>query len=253
MAYQDRKEEILSILYKQNYVSVKELTKLLYVSEPTIRRDLSQLEKEGLLRRNRGGAILVTRDELQYPQSYRQDENVIEKKYIAKLATQLLSEYHTIFLDSSSSCYYLAQMMDDKSKIHVVTHGLLTAQELGKYSNIQVELVGGVYDPKNNMVCGPDANYFVQSRYADACFLSAAGIDLKQGFTCQSLDDTGLCRRYHQQSKKTIVLLDHSKFNKKYFIKLLDWSDVDIIVTDRSLPEELDNYCFKNNIEVIYE
>lgn len=253
MAFRDRKEEILSILQNRNYISVKELTELLYVSEPTVRRDLSKLEKAGFLRRNRGGAVLLSQNEVSYPQSYRQDEHVKEKKYIAKLALQLLPAYHTMFFDSSSSCCYLAQMMGDISSIHVITHGLLTAQELGKHSNIHVELTGGTYDLRNNMVIGPDASHFVHSRYADACFISTAGLDLEQGLTGQLLEDTDLSRQYHQQSGKTILLIDHSKLYKKYRFKALGLSEIDIIVTDQPLPKDIDDYCYEHDIEVIYE
>ena len=96
MSFEDRERKIIQLVKEKNYISVKELTKLLYVSEPTIRRDLTLLEKKGLLKRNRGGASYVSRQQTQYPQAFRHDENIQEKKYIARLASQ--SKMVTLFL-----------------------------------------------------------------------------------------------------------------------------------------------------------
>lgn len=71
--------------------------------------------------------------------------------------------------------------------------------------------------------------------------------------TGQLLEDSDLSKQYHQQSGKTILLIDHSKLNKIYRFKTLDVSEIDIIVTDQPLPKDIDDYCYEHDIEVIYE
>ena len=116
MSFEDRERKIIQLVKEKNYISVKELTKLLYVSEPTIRRDLTLLEKKGLLKRNRGGASYVSRQQTQYPQAFRHDENIQEKKYIARLASQFVQNGDSVFMDASSSCFYLAQYINRDKK-----------------------------------------------------------------------------------------------------------------------------------------
>lgn len=229
------------------------MTELLYVSEPTIRRDLTLLDRKGLLKRNRGGAFYISRQQSQYPHAFRNDENIKEKKYIAKLAAQFVQSGDSIFMDASSSCYYLAHYMNPDIKLNVMTHGLAAAKELAKSSNVNVEIVCGRYDISNDAVYGSDACHHVRSRYADTCFMSMGGLDISQGLTNLHIEDAEITKIYHQQARKTILLVDHTKIGCKYYIKVLDLSEIDILITDRPLPAKLDTFCFDHDIEVIYE
>ena len=253
MSFEDRERKIIQLVKEKNYISVKELTKLLYVSEPTIRRDLTLLEKKGLLKRNRGGASYVSRQQTQYPQAFRHDENIQEKKYIARLASQFVQNGDSVFMDASSSCFYLAQYINRDKKLNVMTHGFAAAKELAKSSNINVEVVCGKYDIFNDAVYGADACNYVRSRYADICFMSMGGLDVSQGLTNLYLEDAEITRVYHQQAKKTILLADHTKINCKYYIKVFDLAEIDVLITDRPLPEEFDSFCFDHDIDVIFE
>lgn len=253
MSFEDREGKIIQLVKERNYISVKELTKLLYVSEPTIRRDLTVLDKKGILKRNRGGAAYISKQQTQYPQVFRNDENVQEKKHIARLAAEFVKDGDSIFMDASSSCYYLAQFIDQELKLNVMTHGLAIAKELARSSNIHVEVVCGRYDISNDAVYGADACNYVKSRYADLCFMSMSGLDASQGLTNLLMEDAEITRAYHHQAGKTILLIDHTKINCKYYIKVFDLSEVDVLITDQPLPAELDTYCFDHDIEVICE
>ena len=106
MEYKDRKKDILDILYANGRVSVLQLAKTLFVSEMTIRRDLSEMEKDGVLKRYRGGAVLTAvSSEMPISQRFFVDES--EKIYLSKKAINFLSDDLTIFIDSSSTCHYI--------------------------------------------------------------------------------------------------------------------------------------------------
>ena len=97
MSFEDRERKIIQLVKEKNYISVKELTKLLYVSEPTIRRDLTLLEKKGLLKRNRGGASYVSRQQTQYPR-HSGTMKIYRRKNISRGLRHSLSKMVTLFL-----------------------------------------------------------------------------------------------------------------------------------------------------------
>ena len=111
MEDQSREKDILDILYERDRISVAELAKILFVSEMTVRRDLTSLEKKGVIKRYRGGAVLTTvSNEMPISRRFFVDED--EKKDLGRQAAEFLADGQTVYLDSSSTCQYIIPYMN---------------------------------------------------------------------------------------------------------------------------------------------
>ena len=251
MVPEDRKKIILDALGKYGYLSVLDLSKLCFVSVPTIRRDLTALEKEGSLKRTHGGASYVSETTVVSPFSLRNRVHIEEKRKIGRLAARLLHNGATVFIDSSSTCYEFARSIPSDMKLFVLTNAVRIASELAFHEHIRVELPGGDYEANHESIFGDEAARFVRSRYADFCFLSCVGADAAHGITGSLGIDTSVKKAMCEQAKRTVLLCDHSKMEKAYYFHLLSWRQIDCMVTDSPPPESIRQVCEKNEVELI--
>lgn len=253
MVPRDRREEILNLLSIHKYMSVEELAKLMFISESTIRRDLAYLEKEGSLKRTRGGASYLSPSLVKWPFVFRNKTNIKEKVYIAKLAASFVQDGDSIFIDSSSTGLCLAKALVEKKNLNVLTYGMPTAQVLAEEGNAYVECVCGHYFPGRASIYGSEACQFIKQHYAKTCFISGCGLSVEQGLSDYAKEEVVLKKTFHECSGQTVVLVDHSKFEQTFFWKDLDFSEMDVLITDQPLPECIDEICYQHDIQVIYE
>lgn len=253
MISETRRQQILDLLEKNTYMSVSDLAKAIFVSEPTIRRDLTYLEKEGSLKRTRGGASYIHPTLVKWPLVFRNKTNIEEKLHIGKIAASLINYGDSIFLDSSSTCLCLAKSFPENIKLDVLTFGIPAARILGTNPNIFLELPGGKFHSQRECVYGQETcNYFDQ-HHATLCFLSGYGLSADGRLTESSREEFILKKVMHKNADQTIVLIDHTKMGKTYYRKVLSFEEIDILVTDRPLPEDIDEMCYKYDVQVLYE
>lgn len=157
MIPKERQDAILETLNNKGYISVEELSKKLYVSLATIRRDLNELEKNGFLKRTHGGASFISQDHMITSIDYRTNWNSEEKIKIAKKAALLVDNGMNIFIDSSSTTLWLAQELDNKKDLNVLTNNVSIAQILSKDETNHVEVVCSTYNYKHGSIFGNDA------------------------------------------------------------------------------------------------
>ena len=139
----ERQDEILAILQKNNSATVEELSNELYVSGATIRRDLREMEKQGLIKRSHGGAMLYKSSAEDSAFALREQENTGAKKIIANLATRLVSNGNILFLDSSSTVGFLIPQLNSFDSLSVTTTGLRNALLLSQTEHIKIYIAGG--------------------------------------------------------------------------------------------------------------
>ena len=128
----ERRKEILELLDEKGYVSVKDLSQRLYVSLPTIRRDLTLLEREGYVLRTHGGASLSISDSFVEPFALRKKTNLEAKKYIGKIAASLIHNNDTLFITSSSTCLEFASHIKPDLRLNILTNGMPLAHKLSE-------------------------------------------------------------------------------------------------------------------------
>ena len=248
----ERREQILTLIRNEGYLSVRELSQILYISEPTIRRNLTILEKEGVIRRSHGGASYIENGQNYWPLTMRNKVNLKEKEYIGKLASSLLREGDHLFIDTGSTAYCFAKAIDPAIKLTIATNGLPVAMLLAHQSSKTVECPGGFYDARDAAFIGEETVSFINRRHARYFFVSTGTMDAENGAT--GYDDKGMPAKhaFARHADKTVLMMDHSKEERVSYYRVFDWSQIDILVTDRPPCESIRNACGRHGVQMMY-
>lgn len=208
MAYTERNRQILEYLKDRKSASVEELAKFLYVSEATVRRDLTELQKLGQVERSHGGAIIVEGvDEISI--FIRQAKNAKEKERTASVALKHIPDFQTVFIDNSSTCLALAERMNFAFKT-VVTYGLQIALRLSARNNITLIMPGGEIKSNTTATMGAMTVKAIEDMRFDLCLLSCAALD-KTGAFEFSLESKQIKRAAFDNSKNRLLIVDRTK------------------------------------------
>lgn len=215
------------------------------VSEMTIRRDLKVLEEEGLIKRTYGGAVrwpssepaLVARDN-------RQVLAMAQKVRIARFAAEnLVDRSDIIILEGGTTATAMAPFLGDKDDLTVVTNGIATAEELRRHLPLSATIIstGGIVRPESSTCVGPVTERFFREFHANRLFLSASGLTLSEGITDPKMLEIQVKRAMIAAAREVIMLLDSTKFGTRSLMKVLDFSEVHLLVTDEGIgPEPLE-------------
>ena len=173
----EREKSILEIAIKEKAVTVKNLAQRLYSSEPSIRRDLCSLEKQGLLKRTHGGAVLNENalNEIKIPFLIRELEKSDEKIKIARIAAELVEDESVIFLDASTSAYFMIPFLAEKRNLIVITNGIKALTALSE-NNISCIGTGGEVINSCLAFVGEEAHRTIERYNANFCFFACRGI-----------------------------------------------------------------------------
>ena len=234
----ERRNHILEKLERQHRVTIKELSRELSVSEATLRTDLTKMEEDRLLKRTHGGAVLADESDTETSFSYREQKNRLEKSMIAKRAIGLLSSGQCIMLDASSTALEMARILKEMPiRLTVVTSGINTALELNNNPDITVILLGGIVKKGSHSLEGTLGVNILSQIHIDMMFTSANGFSIVSGLTDFSMYEVELKKSMINAANKVIALLDHTKMNKNSIAAFASTKDIDMIITDRQLPE----------------
>jgi DeoR/GlpR family transcriptional regulator of sugar metabolism len=238
MSNELRHNQILNILSENGSVSIRELMKSLFVSEATVRRDLSELERRGALKRTFGGARAITETNNQVPLFIRESLDSKAKDEICKAASQLIHDGNTVFLDGSSTAQYLVKYMAHLKDIVVVTYSIKTAELLCR-NHIKTYCAGGLLIG-NSLVCtGQKTLEFAESINPDICFISCKGVDEDGKFSDTSEEETAIRRAFMKNSRRCVLLMTANKFGSSYMHTLCRADEVDHIFSDAPVPEDI--------------
>lgn len=250
MYSEERQQKILEYIKHKKKVSVKSLKNMFYVSEATIRRDLSKLEEKHTITRTHGGAILAESDSVESSLLQRLEKNIKEKRLIGAKAAHSIKPYSHLFLDSSSTIGHMIYQIKDAQHMVCITNGLNNALLLSRITKANVIIPGGNVYSKTNSVLGIHALDDIAQYYCDAFIFSCSGLDL-EGIYEASDEQRAIKQKMHAQSRKHILLVDHSKFNQRFLAKTFDYKDIDVIITNYPLTDSYVKLFHENNIETI--
>ncbi len=236
----EREKLILEQLVKNNRVYVKELAQTIYASEPSIRRDLQSLEKQGLIKRVHGGAILekTNNTAARIPFIIREYEQSDAKLIIAKKAAELVKDGDTVMLDGSSTAYHVIPFLSDKSNITVITNGVKALIKADEYG-INAYAVGGRLLHGNQTLIGDLSHKIIESFNADICFFSCRGITEDGILTDFTVEENIIRQKMIAQSKINVFLCNSEKVGRKYLHTLCNIDAVDYIISDKTIPDKL--------------
>jgi len=234
MAINERQDNILSLLKEQKRVSVSKLANLLFVSEATIRRDLAEMQNLGLVERSHGSALLPENAE-EISIFFRMEKNAREKERAATKALPHIPYFRSVFIDSSSTALALAERMDLNHKT-VVTNNLQTAVQLSKKPNLNLVLLGGAVQFNTNSTMGSWTTRQLADFSFDLMLCSCAAVIGDSTFE-RSLDQKELKQVAFRNSKKRVLLIDHTKFDANGTYRSSSLADYDLVATDCPPPE----------------
>lgn len=228
MIFEKRIEIILNILKKQRQVSNKYLITNLNVSESTLRRDLDYLEKRGDIKRVHGGAVLANIEFEEKSYDKNVVSNIESKIKIAQKASKEIFNSKYIYLDAGTTVNQIIDYLPKDSV--VITNGIMHLEKLAK-NNIKTIFLGGNIKNKTNVVIGEQSLENLLKYNFDLCFIGANGY-CDGEFTTHDPDEAIIKNTAIKRSKRSIMLIDKSKFGKVYFSKICDIEDVDLIRED---------------------
>lgn len=238
MALSDRETNLLNLLSSTSVVSVEDLAKRLFVSTPTIRRDLTALAERGLVLRTHGGATLPqTRADTRIPFYLRQDLNGDAKRQIAQNAVELVKSGDIIFLDASTSASYLIPFLAKVKDVIVITSGVRSSAILSE-TGIKTFCTGGLLLNNSFSYVGQDAVNMIRHYNADLLFFSCHGISSSGMLTDNSHEENDLRYEMMKRSKRSVLMIDESKFGIECYHNLCHLSEVDYCFSNVPLPSE---------------
>ncbi len=242
-----RKKSILKLLEQKDEISIQEIVARCNTSEITVRRDLTLLEKKGLLKRVHGGAV---RNSV-ISEIFGFDNNALscssQKMDICKLAASHIEENDTIYMDCGTTVYFLAQFLSTFNHLRVITNSLPVVSELMPHPHISVYLIGGELDNARKALYGPMTENLLSRYKADKAFIGAGGVSLSSGLSSNHEKEASITLKMAEAADKVYLLCDSSKIEKNSYFNYSPLSLIDYLITDKKImPATLELYRSKN-------
>lgn len=235
MYAEERQAAIVSRARAAGRVEVAELAELFDVTSETVRRDLTALERAGVLRRVHGGAILADLLGFEPALSDRESLRTVEKERIAAAALEELPKDGAIALDAGSTTERLAQLIPAARELTVVTNALPIASFLSTRPHLTVHLVGGRVRGRTLATVDDAAIEFFRSVHVDVAFIGTNGVSVGRGLTTPDRAEAAVKKALVGCARRRVVLADRSKFGSDHFARFADLSEIDVIITDRDV------------------
>ena len=244
---------ILKDVKKKFVVTVPDLVKTTGASEATIRRDIITLDKEGQLKKIRGGAESVTpalKSNLKgRPFEISEQINLNKKKIIANYAASLCDNGDSIILSGGTTLFNMAKALKDKN-MTVLTNSMPNMEFLLNNTESTVMMPGGVIYREQNIMLSPFEDKITKSFFAKQCFFSALSAGPAGPMESDELIIKSVTR-FLSQAQTLILLLDSSKFNSQGSMIVCPWDRVDMVITDQGLEEKAKKWIKDLGIELI--
>jgi DeoR/GlpR family transcriptional regulator of sugar metabolism len=272
MLREHRWQKIEHALAGQPFLEIRDLAKLLEVSDATVRRDIESLHQVGRVKRTRGGVTLQDEtksapraeagstpgtsgdDSLERVASFaaRAKTNAKAKEKIGALAASLIKDGQSLLIAGGSTPYSAAKNLRFRH-VSVVTNSLPTATLLGETLGVDVLVTGGMVYPKHDILIGPQLKQTLENvRAADWLLMGASGASAEGFFDSNHLE----VEAQHElmaRAKHVALLLDATKFKRRDMIFVADWNKIDVLVTDAPPPKELQAVLKKAKVRVLFE
>lgn len=234
----ERQKRIMAILEQDSAVWVSKLSVELGVTEETIRRDLEKLEKQELLVRTHGGAVPIDESTYELSLETRKRTNVDIKEKLAHEAVKYVVPGDIIFLDASTTTFYMAKELKKMSNITIVTNSLRVVNELAGHESLKVIGVGGIVSSNQSFV-GSLAESIVETDYfASKMFFSSKGIDYNVGILESNEQECGIKKKMLDNCRNKYYLCDKSKIGRVGFVKLAPIDKIDYFITEAELSDD---------------
>lgn len=251
MFAEERRKNIVKILEIKKRASVNELSDEFDVSRATIRRDLSELEKNGFLRRTHGGAILSGSSKLEPSFEEKEDRFAGEKIAIGKKAAEIIKDGDTIYLDAGTTTRQIIEFLKTKKNLTIVTNALHIIKKIKEINlNCELVVVGGNFKWTTEAMIGPMAEDFLQDLRVDKAFVGANGFNIKDGATTPDPKEGKMKEIALDIAAENFLIFDQSKWEEVYFYRFAETNQVDFIITD-DIERDKRKFLEENKVKII--
>lgn len=230
----ERHDRILRLLNECGRVVSAELSRVLAVSEDTVRRDLALLAGEGLLVRTHGGAVPRSTTKLEF--HARSEERKLEKAAVAARAAEFIHEGQVVYFDAGSTVLAVAQSIPTDLKFTAVTHSVVAAVALAELPGAEVLLLGGRVMKRGLATVGAETVEACRRVHADVCFLGVCALDVESGITDPDYDESQVKRAIIETASKTVAVATADKLGNASPFLVAPVSAIDVIVTEAAVP-----------------
>ena len=245
----ERRQRLLATLKEHPGIRVPELSKILNVSEGTVRNDLNALSEQGQLIRVRGGAQVGDESRGQNAAfTARAGVNTDKKQSIARQAAELIVDGDSILLDASSTVFHMAHFLADRRNLRVITNGIEVGRVLAQNPYNTVILVGGLLASDGNSITGLMSDFFLKDLHVNKAFVSCSGFTVEEGLTEVNIHEVQLKRRMIACASKVIALIDSSKFGKIDLTLFAQSGQIQHLLTDAGLDAHWEKLLTESGI-----
>jgi len=248
-----RQETILSLLRRGGYQSIHSLTETLDVSIATMRRDLTDLEEEGLVVRTHGGVFPLSDRSTSHEPTLddKRRKMVAEKLAIGALAAKLVSPGETVIIDSGSTTWHVADQLKAIHPLTVASNDLRILWDLANTPGLTLIATSGVVRSHVFALLGAQTIEFLDGLNVNWTFLGADAIDPDRGITNVNIEEAAVKRAMIRAARKTAVVADHTKFGATTFSVVCDLNEVDFVLTDNGLGREMSDRVRETGVQLL--
>lgn len=247
-----RIQEIENYIVKHENVSIDTLCSVFNVSKNTIRRDISELEEKGIIKKVYGGVTINNKEKKStVPFTEREIKNKSEKQIIAEVASNLVDDGDIIFIDSGTTTMHIIPFLKNKKNVTIITNNLNVLLIALMYPNLNVLSPGGTLFRKTNSLIGIEAVNFLTNYNIGKAFMATTGVSISKGVTNSSSIEYQIKKTVVEKSDKVIILADNSKLDVSSLMTYCELEEIDTFITDKLPPEPYETFFKEKNIELI--
>jgi DeoR family fructose operon transcriptional repressor len=227
----------LRLILERGRVDVTELAEEFHVTGETIRRDLTQLQRERLVRRVHGGAVPWRGSMLVPRLEVREGHNVDEKRRIAKAALAEVPERGSLIIDSGSTALHLADLLDRDRDLTVVTNHVPIIRSLATTERPDIIVLGGALR-RRTLACVDEVGVeMLRDITVDVAFIGCDGMSPERGFTTPYREEVAIKRAMMASARRVAMIVDHSKIGNEQLFRFATIDEVDTIITDTGVDD----------------
>ncbi len=248
---EERHQQILELLREYGRITVKDLCNQFKVSNVTIRNDLNDLERQDLLIRTHGGAMAKDNHSSELPFSVRMKKHSEEKQRMAKAAAGLINSGEAIFIDGGTTASVLRHYLTDKEHLTIITPSIEVISHLAANDAHRIFVMGGFFKQESLSTIGASSANVIDDWNISKAFHGAYGFTIEHGLT--DIDPGFIEQKRYIASKAqiNIGMIDSSKWGKVSLDTFLETKSIDIIITDKNIPQEMEQHVREYDIKLM--
>ena len=236
MMADERRLLIMQIIDSSGRVRVQDLAQRFNTTSVTIRNDLNELQRRGLLQRSHGGAMRPDSRQYESPFQDRIQSHIDEKRRIGMLAASLIQDGEIVILDSGTTTGEIAKQIKNRPRLQIITNGVNIANELLGARGVHTIILGGTLRNDSASIVGRSTEDMLSHLSADKLFMGGAGCDPEFGVSGADLEEAMVNRAMLRIARETILVADSGKFDKRSMSRIAKFSEIHTVISDINMP-----------------